>query len=306
LKEFTLDPSSIAGSNETTANPGFRYRKRFGWSDAASAADQVLKWTEIAFNTTMIGSAGSIQTRVFFNGFETLMNEQNKLAPSSLQGYITCRKYSEMIFEEVLLKTAVAGSLISLILAFIILVLATRNIIIAVYSIFAILGIVLFLIAFMVVIGWSIGVIESIAITIIVGLSVDYTVHIANCYVQHSKHFTNRETILRETLTEIGISVLSGGITTCSSVLMLFFTTITFFTKFGEFIFVNIVASLIYSFGFFCILLAIIGPTKDQGTWTSFVNCWKRYCGSGKQKESSSELEALELTEVDNSNENKS
>lgn len=45
----------------------------------------------------------------------------------------------------------------------------------------------------------------------------------------------------------------------------LFFTTITFFTRFGEFVFLNIVASIIFALTIQCALLAIGGPLRKQG-----------------------------------------
>jgi len=47
-------------------------------------------------------------------------------------------------------------------------------------------------------IGWQLGVIESISVTILVGLSVDYIVHLAVGYVEsrHSKrHARTRESL---------------------------------------------------------------------------------------------------------------
>lgn len=32
--------------------------------------------------------------------------------------------------------------------------------------------------------GWELGVIESVSITVLVGLSVDYVVHLANSYIE--------------------------------------------------------------------------------------------------------------------------
>ena len=35
--------------------------------------------------------------------------------------------------------------------------------------------------------GWEMGVIESVSITVLVGLSVDYVVHLANSYIECTK-----------------------------------------------------------------------------------------------------------------------
>lgn len=75
------------------------------------------------------------------------------------------------------------GVIISGGLAFIILLIATGNILISIYAIISVTFIVLCVIAIMVLKGWELGVSESIAMVIIIGFSVDYVVHIAAHYV---------------------------------------------------------------------------------------------------------------------------
>lgn len=110
---------------------------------------------------------------------------------------------------------------------------------------------------------------------VVVGLSVDYTVHICNSYVHGMKVGKTRQEVLTNALVEIGISIFSGAVTTATSIFMLFFTTITFFTKFGQFVFANIVVSIIFAFTLMCALLAIGGPL---GTTGSIYHLFKRFC----------------------------
>ena len=71
-------------------------------------------------------------------------------------------------------------------LAFLILLLATRNILVALYAIKSVVFIVLCVVAVMVLNDWQLGVSESIAMVIIIGFSVDYVVHLAAHYVHCS------------------------------------------------------------------------------------------------------------------------
>jgi len=64
-----------------------------------------------------------------------------------------------------------------------ILLLATRNVLISLYAIMSVAFIVLCIMAMMVLKGWELGVSESIAMVIIIGFSVDYVVHLAAHYV---------------------------------------------------------------------------------------------------------------------------
>lgn len=71
-----------------------------------------------------------------------------------------------------------------------------------------------------VIMGWEFGVSESICIVIIIGLSVDYSVHLATEY-NHSVH-RHRKHKMRHSYKNMGISILSGTITTLGSGAFLF------------------------------------------------------------------------------------
>ena len=64
----------------------------------------------------------------------------------------------------------------------------------------------------MVILGFEVDFLTSIALIVVVGLSVDYTVHLVHVY-NHSTARTRAEKT-RECLVVMGVSVLSGACTT--------------------------------------------------------------------------------------------
>ena len=68
-----------------------------------------------------------------------------------------------------------------------------------------------------------------------------------------------------DALTHTGMSVLSGAISTILASIPMLFTQIIFFYKFGVFILLTIVLSLIFSLFFFASVLAEIGPVGKRG-----------------------------------------
>lgn len=62
------------------------------------------------------------------------------------------------------------------------------------------------------------------------------------------------------------------------SAVVLFFTTISFFVKFGIFIGVTIALSTFYSFGLFVVMLAFVGRNESKNDFASFWN-WIRCKG---------------------------
>ena len=61
---------------------------------------------------------------------------------------------------------------------------------------------------------WSLGIGESIAAVILIGLSVDYCVHLANAYVEAPLVCDTRELRTQHALMTMGISITASAITT--------------------------------------------------------------------------------------------
>lgn len=96
----------------------------------------------------------------------------------------------------------------------------------------------------------------------------DYTVHLADSFMG-SKSITREEKVT-DALIHTGSSVLSGAISTLSASIPMFGAQIIFFVKFGAFVFMTIGLSLIFSLGFFCAVLTIVGPLGKFGNISNF------------------------------------
>ena len=118
------------------------------------------------------------------------------------------------------------------------------------------------LLGMMTVLGWKLGVLESLNLTLVVGLAVDYVVHLAEGYME-LKH-ESRLARVHHTLKHVGISVLSGACTTLGASVFLLAAKIVFFLQFGIFIFCTIGFSILFSLLFFTTILGLIGPEQDE------------------------------------------
>ena len=74
---------------------------------------------------------------------------------------------------------------------------------------------------------------ESVNLVLLVGLSVDYVVHLAEAYSRSTRR--DRKGRVQGMLAEVGISVLSGAVTTLGSSIFLLAAKILFFVQFGLF-----------------------------------------------------------------------
>jgi protein dispatched 1 len=170
---------------------------------------------------------------------------------SSFQFYHTCDEWLDMITDENLVFTAMIGMAVSVVIAFISLFATTQNIVLSAFATFTICGIVACLLATLVVLGWGLGLMESLNLAVVVGLSVDYSVHLANHYRTEGEEHPSatRYEKTREALWGIGGSIFAGAITTLGASSFLFFAFITFSVSFGSVIFFNIFISFLFTYG---------------------------------------------------------
>eukprot|EP01061_Rhynchopus_euleeides_P006362 TRINITY_DN153_c0_g1_i6.p1 TRINITY_DN153_c0_g1~~TRINITY_DN153_c0_g1_i6.p1 ORF type:complete len:1324 (+),score=570.06 TRINITY_DN153_c0_g1_i6:112-3972(+) len=173
--------------------------------------------------------------------------------------------------QDVLVKGAITGTLISLGLAGVVVFLGTLNALIALLVVLELIGVVGYVLGVISLIGWEMGTIESVAVTILVGLSVDYVVHFAihyrECEVEVDEEGTEgpteRQKRVFETVIEMGPTVLGGAATSIGASLVLLLTWVQFFYKFGICFLFTILFSYVWSMLFFLPLMSLIGPQNE-------------------------------------------
>ena len=170
-----------------------------------------------------------------------------------------------------LVSGAITGTLVSLGLATFIIFLATLNILIAVFVLLELCGVVGCTLGLTYLLGWELGMIESVSITVLVGLSVDYVVHFAVHY-GHVRVNTNdddesgpteRQRRVHEVVSDMGPTVLGGAATSIGASLVLVCTWIQFFYKFGIIFLFTILFSYLWAMFFFLPLMSFFGPEKE-------------------------------------------
>ena len=62
--------------------------------------------------------------------------------------------------------------------------------------------------------GWKMDIFESVCITILVGFSIDYTVHLGIAYVEHGEaagRIADRRAATQRAVSHLGVSVTAGA-----------------------------------------------------------------------------------------------
>jgi predicted RND superfamily exporter protein len=174
--------------------------------------------------------------------------------------------------------SALLGITIAVSVALVVLVVSTNSVPVGLFATLTIGGIVLTVLATMVGLGWELGTTESVSSVILIGFSVDYTVHIANAYQEagdfhHDGRPKTRLERVRSAIAEYGVSIVAGGMTTLLAGFPLFMGTIAFFSRFATLICTSIAASLIWSLTFLPAMLMLFGPEDSLCTLSALFQC---------------------------------
>jgi len=236
-------------------------------------SNEKLRFVVMEFAADLANGRPYSETYPWYEDWEDFKNEMNSQAPAGVDnafqtaGVSWCWMMSERSFVSSLLQ----GMGLAIAMAFIVLTLATQNIIVSLFATLSISGIVACVLGSAQLLGWQLGIAESISGVILIGFSVDYVVHIGELYVKYGKQ-KSRYYKVQKTLKSMGVSIIGGALTTFGSGVFLFACTILFFYKFAVLISLTICMSFVWSLGFLSTMLITFGPEKDFG---SLKSIWK-------------------------------
>jgi len=205
-------------------------------------------------------------TRAQYESFMRLAKDLDDMVGDSCgaSGVVMTDLEQKFIFmnnQKIYRTSAISGTAIGVSLAFAVILLATWSPLLAVLSTLSIVCTIMSVIGAVVMMGWTLGTVEAILISILAGFSVDYVVHLAHAYA-HSNGSTQQR--VRAAFTEMGTPVLSGMLTSVLASLPLFACQIVFFSKFGTILCFTILCSWVFAnFGFMA-AVATVGPACDD------------------------------------------
>lgn len=228
-----------------------------------------------------------------YNMWQDQLKLLNERAPNAGMDKAICTggyTFLWQITQRTLGRAMFVGIGIMLGVAFVALTVSTLNWYVAMLATLTIGSIVAMLVGVIQLLGWQLGITESIGVVIAVGYSFDGAAHIATAYVESKS--SDRFNRTRDALTDLGISILFGAITTLLAGFMLFPAIIIFFKKFAGLIVTTVALGMIWSLIFFPAMLLIVGPT---GCFGDLKPIFHRACALLKKKSpSSSKLDTSE------------
>ena len=249
-------------------------------------------FVKITVQTTLKYPTTAKVARPVFRVWEAWVKTLNEEAPPGMQNAIQTayNSWTWMVTQEALVRNTFQGVTICFVMAYLVLVLSTMNFLTGAIATVTIAGVVVTVMGVGVrgVMGWDLGIGESIAAVILIGLSVDYCVHLANAYTEAPKLFAKtRGEKTRRALMIMGVSVTASAMTTVISGSMLWLCVLKFFSKFAFLITMTITSSYLWSILFLPAALICFGPESDRWSLEPAVKklkeCWSRRVKGGER-----------------------
>ena len=193
----------------------------------------------------------------------------DKSAPPTMKGIKQTAgiNWAWMETETNFINSTIFGVLFAVGCSFVILVYASRNIILVIVQILTVAIIIMSVITVVVVHGWEFGLSESLGIIMVLCLSVDYIVHVGMDY--YKQPMFHRKKKMKQTFKNLGPSVLSGSLTTLGSGAFLFAGQAYIFQKMGTIIVCTVLFSFLGSMLFFGSMMHLFGPQAGFGSLMS-------------------------------------
>uniref|UniRef100_H3AV32 Dispatched RND transporter family member 3 n=2 Tax=Latimeria chalumnae TaxID=7897 RepID=H3AV32_LATCH len=242
-----------------------------------------IQWISMAFESTTYKGKSSFQTYSDYLKWESFLQEQLHLLPetSSLRhGFQTCEHWKQIFMEIIGVQSALYGLILSLVICVGAVAVFTTHIFLLLPVVLTILGVIFLVVAIMYWSGWEMGAVEAISLSILVGSSVDYCVHLVEGYLLAGDNLsvdqlTDKSTLRKQrtlgAIKHVGVAIVSSALTTVIATIPLFFCIIAPFAKFGKIVALNTGISILYTLTVSTALLSLVGPCTFSRTRTSFL-----------------------------------
>ena len=264
LLEFRASPS------------GSRFVQQMGFRLNDVSGEMELFFVKVTAISTLQLQAPASISRLVHDEYQSLVDKLNEVAPPGVANGLQTAylAWTWMRMQETLVENTFQGISICFCMAFVILTLSTGNVLVAAIASVAVAGTVVSVLGLGIyqAMGWDLGIRETIAAVILIGLSVDYGIHIGNAYVEAPSTLKTRGERVRYALTTMGVSIVGSAATTVASGSILWLCTLMFFSKFAFLITSTIFSSICWSIFFIPLVLVTLGPEgKDWSLTTLFT-----------------------------------
>ncbi|XP_071019180.1 protein dispatched homolog 1-like [Oncorhynchus clarkii lewisi] len=215
----------------------------------------------LEFKSTYLFTLAYEKMHQFYHEVDTWIQEELKNAPDGLKygWFVSNLEFYDL--QDSLSDGTLIAMALSVVVAFVVMLLTTWNIIISLYAILSIAGTIFVTVGSLVLLGWELNVLESVTISVAVGLSVDFAVHYGVAYRLAPE--PDREGKVVFSLGRMGSAIAMAALTTFVAGAMMMPSTVLAYTQLGTFMMLIMCISWAFATFFFQCMCRCLGP---QGT----------------------------------------
>lgn len=228
-----------------------------------SSEDNAVRAVIIEFDSTFAFSHSYEEMKEFWTKLESWMKPVLKTAPPGLKDgwFISYLDFYNL--QDNLARGTPLSLGLSIIIAMVVMFLTTRNFVISLFAILSISGTICVTIGALVLLGWQLNILESVILSVSVGLSIDFTVHYGVAYRIAPE--PDRESRVVYSLAHMGSAISMAALTTFVAGALMMPASILSYTQMGTFLMLIMTISWLYSTLFFQSMCRVIGPEGDVG-----------------------------------------
>lgn len=222
-----VETRSFNGIDPRRYNSWFGTKTNVAWQNENSS----IVWFKHIVQTQINKNWGGSAMYEYYQKWEDFMTDFNANSPATFQGVQLSYDYIRMEVEVAFLDGFVQSVMYTIVLCAIVMIFFTQNLYLVLLVCLYILIICIWVVGLFGALGWPFGIIEIISVPTVVGLTIDYALHITHAYI-HSP-FPDRARRAKSAVNDLGSSVLASAMTTISAMIILYFATIVIFSDLG-------------------------------------------------------------------------
>lgn len=198
----------------------------------------------------------------FSTSVQTWFEDELKTAPVGMQNAFFVSELDFFDLQDTLSKGTLSAVAMAMCVALLVLLVVTLNVLVSIYAIITVTLTIFSIVGTLVLLGWKLNILESVAVSTAIGLAVDFSLHYGVQY-RYSKE-SDRQSSTRFALRMIGPTVMAATTTGVSGLLMLP-SSVLAYIQIGVFLVVAMSISWIFSTFFLMSLLSLFGPQFGFG-----------------------------------------
>lgn len=223
----------------------------------------VVKALVVEYESTQSYTMSYTEIENFTKTVEHWFESAMKSAPNGIQNAWFISELNFYDLQRILSRGTLIAIAIAMTTSLTILLLVTLNFFISILAVLTVTLTILTTIACLVLLGWKLNVLESIAVSTAIGLAVDFTLHFGVNY--RLSPLTDRVSAVRYSLSRMVGPTIMAAVTTGAAGAFMIPSSVLAYTQIGSFLLIVMSISWLYGTFFFASLLCAMGPQHNFG-----------------------------------------